>query len=114
MSTVFIFKPLLRTLLEQSISNHFLVTEILTVTKSFCCGQSIVLLDRNLKQQTYVYYKYLMSNIKPFLWLDLPHLICKEIKDYGNAFTFSNRKNLHISLLICNGLSLKVAAEKYL
>lgn len=49
--------------------------------KSFCCGQSIVLLDRNLKQQTYVYYKYVMSNIKPFLWLDLPHLICKEIKD---------------------------------
>ena len=87
--------------------------------KSFCCGQSIVLLDRNLKQQTYVYYKYLMSNIKPFQWLDLLHLICKEIKKkrnkkYGNAFTFSNRNNRHISLLVCNGLSLKVAAEKYL
>ena len=58
----------------------FLVNKILIVMKSFCCGQSIVLLDRNLKQQTYVYYKYLMSNIKPFQWLDLPHLICKEIK----------------------------------
>lgn len=114
MSNVFIFKPLLCTLLAQSISNHFLVTKILIVMKSFCCGQSIVLLDRNLETVTYVYYKYLMSNIKPFLWLDLPHLICKENKRYGNTFTFSNRKNLHISLLIYNGLSLKVAAEKYL
>lgn len=83
MSNVFIFKPLSCTLLAYSISNHILVTKILIVMKSFC-GESSVLLDRNLKQHTYkfeVYYKYFMSNIKPSQWLDLPHLICKEIKD---------------------------------